>query len=71
MKMHFVHRGKLVLLVIFVASHITLSGCGDDSRTTGTMIQVSAEEKARIKAKAETYKGGPHKKKSKAASRKH
>ena len=49
---------RILLLVIFVFSHLSLAGCGDDSRTTGTMLQVGEDEKARLKAKVEKYKGG-------------
>ena len=49
---------RILFLLIFVFSHLTLVGCNDDSRTTGTMLQVSEDEKARLKAKVEKYKGG-------------
>ena len=58
MRAEYASAGRILLLVIFVFSHLTLAGCSDDSRTTGTMLQVSEDEKARLKAKVEKYKGG-------------
>ena len=37
---------------------LPLTGCNDESRTSGTMVQVSEEAKAHLKAKRESYKGG-------------
>jgi hypothetical protein len=45
-------------------------GCNDDSKTSGTMVQVSEEDKALLKAKRESYKGGPPRKPAKAAGKK-
>jgi hypothetical protein len=47
--------GRTLLLLIFV-SHLTLSGCNDDSRTTGTMLKETDEDRARIQAKIAKYK---------------
>jgi hypothetical protein len=58
MRTEYAWPSRILLLVIFVFSHFTLAGCNNDSRTTGTMLQVSEEEKARLKAKVEKYKGG-------------
>ena len=33
-----------------------LAGCGDDSRTTGTQVQLSEEAKAQIKDMRDMYK---------------
>jgi hypothetical protein len=60
-------RGRILLLILFIGSHLPLIGCNDESRTSGTMVQVSEEVKAHQKAKAESYKGGPPKSKAKAA----
>jgi hypothetical protein len=49
---------RILLLILFVGSQLTLSGCNDESRTTGTMVQVSDETKAYRKSKIENYKGG-------------
>ena len=54
--------GSGVLLGLLVGSFLTLTGCNDESRTSGTMVQVSEEAKAHLKAKMESYKGGPPKK---------
>ncbi len=62
-------RGRIVLLVLFAGSCLPLTGCNDESRTTGTQVQVSEEAKAHLKSKMETYKGGPPKK-AKAPSKK-
>jgi hypothetical protein len=59
-------RRRILLLILFVSSQLPLSGCNDESRTTGTMVQVSEETKAYRKSKLENYKGGPPKSKAKA-----
>lgn len=61
-------RGRIILLFLFLASHCSLIGCNDDSRTTGTMVEVSDEVKAHRKSKMESYKGGPPKAKTKAVA---
>jgi hypothetical protein len=48
--------GRTLLLLIFVVSHLTLTGCNDDSRTTGTMLKETDEDRARIQAKIAKYK---------------
>jgi hypothetical protein len=63
-------RGRVLLLVLFIGSHLPLIGCNDNSRTSGTMVEVSEEAKANMKAKKESYKGGPPKSKAKGASTK-
>jgi hypothetical protein len=62
-------RSRFLLLVVFIGSHFPLTGCTDDSRTSGTMVQVSEEDKAHLKSKLEGYKGGPPKAKAKSASK--
>jgi hypothetical protein len=63
-------RGRNLLLVLFIGSSLPLAGCNDDSRTSGTMVEVSEEAKAHMKSKRESYKGGPPKSKAKAATTK-
>lgn len=64
-------RGGLILiLTLFIGSLVPLTGCNDESRTSGTQVQVSEEAKAQLKAKRESYQGGSPKNKAKAASRK-
>jgi hypothetical protein len=48
--------GRTLLLLIFVVSHLTLTGCNDDSKTTGTMLKETDEDRARIQAKLAKYK---------------
>ena len=60
----------MLLLILFIGSHLPLIGCNDTSRTSGTMVEVSEEEKAYLKSKRESYKGGPFKARAKAASKK-
>jgi len=60
-------RGRILVLILVIGSHFPLIGCSDESKTSGTMVQVSEETIAHRKAKAETYKGGPPKSKAKAA----
>jgi hypothetical protein len=63
-------RRRIPLLVLFIFSHFPMAGCTDESKTSGTMVQESAEAKAFRKTKSETYKGGPPKKKATAAVKK-
>ena len=60
---------RIWILLVFVGSQVPLCGCNDDSRTTGTMVQVSEERLAHWQAKAEAYKGGPPKAKTKDATK--
>jgi hypothetical protein len=62
-------RGRFLLLIVFIGSQLPLTGCTDESRTSGTMVQVSEEAKANLKAKGEGYKGGPPKGKAKSAGK--
>jgi hypothetical protein len=63
-------RGRILLLIIvFIISHLPLLGCSDNSRTTGTQVEVSEETIAHRKARAESYKGGPPKIKGKSAKK--
>jgi hypothetical protein len=62
--------GCILVLVLFIASHLTLCGCNDNSRTSGTQVEVSDKVLAHRKARAESYKGGPPNSKVKAASKK-
>jgi hypothetical protein len=64
-------RGSiLVFALVAVTSGLVLPGCSDDSKTSGTMVQVSDETKAHRKSRAESYKGGPPKFKAKGKSAK-
>jgi hypothetical protein len=56
--------------MLFIGSHLPLVGCSDDSRTSGTMVEVSEEFKAHLKDKRETYRGGPQRDKTKPTSKK-
>ena len=62
-------RGRILLLILFIGSHFPLAGCSDESRTSGTMVEVSDEAKAHLKSKSESYKGGPPKAKAKSAGK--
>ncbi len=54
-----------MLLILFIGSQFPLWGCSDPSRTSGTMVEQSEEAIAHRKAKADSYKGGPPKAKTK------
>jgi len=56
-------RGRIVLLALFIGSHIPLVGCTDNS--SGTHIEFSDKAIAHRDAKAKAYKGGPPKKAAK------
>jgi hypothetical protein len=58
-------HGRILLLVFFILSIIPLIGCNDNSKATGTMVEVSEETKAYRKSKIDAYKGGPPKSKGK------
>jgi hypothetical protein len=49
-------RGRILLLMLFIGSHLPLIGCTDESRTSGTMVQVSEEAKKRIESRRDAYK---------------
>jgi hypothetical protein len=57
-------RGRVVFLGLFMSSHFLLSGCSDESKTSGTAVERSEEAKAHLKSKVGAYKGGPPKKDS-------
>ena len=64
-------RGRILLLVLFIGAQFPMTGCTDDSRTTGTVVEVPEEYEAHTKAKLGSYKGGPPKKtQAKATSKK-
>jgi hypothetical protein len=67
MRIKLLPRGGIVLLILLVGSHLPLIGCNDESKTSGTQVQVSDEVQARRNARAESYKGGPPKKEAKSA----
>jgi hypothetical protein len=62
-------RGRALLSLLFIGSHLLVMGCNDNSRTSGTMVEVSDETKAHQAAKRGNYKGGPPKPSVKAASK--
>jgi hypothetical protein len=70
MRTAYLPRGRVLVLMLFIGSHLALGGCTDETRTSGTVVQVSEEAKANLKAKRATYRGGPQKDKSKAAVKK-
>jgi hypothetical protein len=55
-------RGRVVLLGLFMSSHFWLSGCTDESKTSGTAVERSEQDIAHLKSKIGSYKGGPPKK---------
>jgi hypothetical protein len=58
-------RGRILLLGLFIGSLAPLSGCNDDSKTSGTQVVEDPEAIAHRKVKGEAYKGGPPKKPAK------
>lgn len=59
-------RSIAAILIPAVLTLTSQSGCGDDSRTSGTQVQFSPEAKAQIKDMKDMYKdldkGGAKKK---------
>lgn len=49
-------RRRILLSMLFIGTHLPLIGCNDESKTSGTMVQVSDEDKARLITKREKYK---------------
>jgi hypothetical protein len=49
-------RGRILILTFFVGSHLPLIGCNDESKTSGTMVQVSEEARKHIESKRDMYK---------------
>jgi hypothetical protein len=61
--------GRSLFLLVSIASYVPLVGCSDDSKTSGTMVQVSEEEKEHLKTKRAAYKAArPSTKPAKSAS---
>jgi hypothetical protein len=51
-----VQRALPGLFILAILCPFLLAGCGDDSRTTGTQVQISEEAKAQIKDMRNMYK---------------
>jgi hypothetical protein len=49
-------RGRVLLLALFVGSHLSLTGCSDDSRTSGTVVEVSPEAEKALENRKAGYK---------------
>ena len=62
-------RARILLLIVFIGSHLPILGCNDNSRSTGTMVEVSDETKAHREARRQSYKGGPPKSKVNAVGK--
>ena len=65
MKLARAPHGRLLMTSLFILSHVVMSGCNDDSKTSGTSRAVSEEDQAHLKSKIESYKGGNPKTKGK------
>jgi hypothetical protein len=63
-------HGRILLLVLFIGSDLPLIGCDDASKTSGTMVERSAEDTAHLKSKIDAYKGGRSKDKGQATGAK-
>jgi hypothetical protein len=70
MRIACIPRRRMLLSMLFIGSHFALSGCTDESKTSGTMVEVSDEAKAFVKSKRENYRGGPQKDKVKPSNQK-
>jgi hypothetical protein len=49
-------RGRLLLLILFVGAQLFLSACNGESRTSGTMVQVSEQAKKHVESRRDVYK---------------
>lgn len=63
-------RGCIFVPILFLGFPLALIGCSDNSRTTGTMVEMSDEAKAFLKSKQENYRGGSAKNKARMAAKK-
>lgn len=62
--------GRVLLLALFLGSHLSLTGCSDESKTSGTMVQVSDEAKKQIEDRRASYKAKAKSPKEKSNVRK-
>jgi len=51
-----IHRALPVLFALAILLPFLQAGCGGDSRTSGTQVELSAEAKAQIKDMRDMYK---------------
>jgi hypothetical protein len=51
-----IQRPQLRLFILALIWAFLQAGCGDDSKTTGTQVQLSEEAKAQIKDMRDMYK---------------
>ena len=54
------HSRRIAIILMSLGAFgcfFLVAGCGDDSKTTGTQVQLSAEDKAFIKGLRGTMKG--------------
>jgi hypothetical protein len=51
-----VHGALPILFAVSLVLPFLLAGCGDDSRTTGTHVELSEQQKAEIKDMKNMYK---------------
>jgi outer membrane murein-binding lipoprotein Lpp len=49
-------EGRILSVVLFIGSHLLLAGCSDDSKTSGTVVEVSEEAKQALQSRKEAYK---------------
>jgi hypothetical protein len=61
-------RGRCLLLALFGGSQLCLSACNDESRTSGTMVQVSEQAKKHIEGRREAYKAKAEARKAKSSA---
>jgi hypothetical protein len=60
---------RALVLGLLIGSHFATSGCTDDSRTTGTVVQVTEQQKAQVKSISATYKARRQKNAAKVADK--
>jgi hypothetical protein len=70
MRTAWLRRGRFVLLCMLIGSHAVLTGCTDDSKTSGTQVQEDPAAETYRKTKTGSYKGGAPSKQTKSAEQK-
>jgi hypothetical protein len=61
-------RGRVLLLGLFIVSPLSSIACNDDSKTSGTSVQVSEEAKQHIVGRREVYKSKAQPRKEKTSA---
>jgi hypothetical protein len=59
----------ILLLFLFIGSHLVLTGCSDDSKTSGTSVTISPEAEKVVERRKAAYKAKANAKTRKGESK--